>query len=125
MKYNILPVLLATTFLSTPAMAITLEPTLDDSVISYSEGTSTDYNFTVDETDSEGNITTVYYKINLDKDKLSTSSNISWTALDSKPDDMTNVVAIKLPNKTKYFQYSYQVPNGYTEQTSNLSVTSA
>ena len=57
MKNALFSLLLTTTFLSTSAMAVTLEPTLDGSAVSYSEGTSTDYNFTVDEADSEGNIT--------------------------------------------------------------------
>ncbi|MBO5391814.1 MAG: hypothetical protein J6A65_08440, partial [Pseudomonas sp.] len=82
MKYNAFPILLATTFLSTSAMAITLEPTLEDGVISYSEGKETDYNFTTQEADANGNLTTKYYKIDINKDKLSTSSNISWTEVD-------------------------------------------
>ncbi|MBP3546957.1 MAG: hypothetical protein J6K16_07530, partial [Alphaproteobacteria bacterium] len=124
MKYNAFPILLATTFLSTPAMAITLEPTLDDSVISYSEGISTDYNFTVDETDSEGNITTVYYKINLDKDKLSTSSSVSWSEVDETKKEESNVIAVQLPNnQTKYFQYSYSAPNGYSTTSERINNT--
>ena len=126
MKYNMFPILLASTFLSTSAMAITLEPTLDDSVISYSEGKETDYNFTTQEADANGNLTTKYYKIDINKDKLSTSSNISWIALDSKPDDMTNVVEITLPNnQTKYFKYTYTTPSGYSTTSTRVNDTLA
>ena len=66
MKITPLSLLLTTTFLSTSAVAITLEPTLENSAISYSEGTETDYNFTVQEADANGNLTTKYYKIDID-----------------------------------------------------------
>jgi hypothetical protein len=52
MKFNTLPILLAGTFLSTSAVAITLEPTLKNSAISYSIGNSSDYNFTIQEADA-------------------------------------------------------------------------
>ncbi|MBR5482604.1 MAG: hypothetical protein IKV11_00915, partial [Alphaproteobacteria bacterium] len=125
MKITPLNVLLATTFLSTSAMAVTLEPTLDDSFISYSEGTSTDYNFTVQEADADSNLTTKYYKIDIDKDKISTSSNISWLEVDETKKDESNVVAVNLPNnQTKYFQYAYTVPTGYETitESENISV---
>ena len=54
MKFNTLPILLAGTFLSTSAVALTLEPTLENSAISYSAGNSSDYNFTIQEADADG-----------------------------------------------------------------------
>ena len=108
-------VLFSAIFYTTSVIALNLEPTLEDSAISYSEGTSTDYNFTTQEADADGNLTTKYYKIDIDKNKLSSSSNISWTELYSKPNDMTNVVEVKLPNnQIKYFQYSYTTPSSVT-----------
>ena len=65
MKISPLSILLAGTFLSTSVVAITLEPTLENSAISYSESTSADYNFIVKEYDSKGNSVTKYYKINI------------------------------------------------------------
>ena len=125
MKISPLSILLAGTFLSTSAVAITLEPTLDDSFISYSEGTASDYNFTVQEADADGNLTTKYYKINIDEDKLSTSSSISWSEVDEAKKDESNVVEVQLPNnQSKYFKYTYTVPSGYETitESENISV---
>ena len=97
-----------TTFLSAPAIAASLTPTLEEnSVFSYSEGSENDYNFTLQEADAEGNLTTKYYKIDLKPEAFSTSKNISWLAVGEDQKDATDVVAVQLPNnQTKYFKYS-------------------
>ncbi len=119
MKITPLSILFATTFLSTSAIALSLEPTLDNSVISYSESTSTDYNFTIQEADSEGNLTTKYYKIVLNKDDFSTASSISWTEVTSSG---TNTIEVNLPNnQVKYFKYSYSASNGYSTTSARIN----
>ena len=137
-RYTFIFALLASTVLSTNAISLTLNPTLDslktednqlpNSVFSYDKGSETDYDFTVQEADENGTLTTKYYKINIADNRLSTSSNISWIGLESKPDDMTNVIEIKLPNnQVKYFKYTYTVPSRYetiTERNDNTLASS-
>ncbi len=110
MKVSLVSMLLATTFLSTNVAAYEIEPTIEDGVISYTESTSEDYNFTVQEPDADGNLTTLYYKINLNEDKFSSFDNITWT---EAPSEGTNTITITLPNnETKYYQYT--LTGGYT-----------
>ena len=53
--------LTVTTFLSAPAIAVSLTPTLgENSVFSYSEGSENDHNFIVQEADADGKLTTKY-----------------------------------------------------------------
>ncbi|WP_302129233.1 hypothetical protein, partial [Bacteroides congonensis] len=108
--------LTATTFLSAPAIAASLTPTLEEnSVFSYSEGSENDYNFTLQEPDADGKLTTKYYKIDLKPEAFSTSKNVSWTAVGEDQKDATDVVSVQLPNnQTKYFKYTYTQPEGRT-----------
>ena len=108
--------LTATTFLCTPAVASSLTPTLGkNSVFSYSEGSQNDYNFTLQEADAEGNLTTKYYKIDLKPEAFATSPRIRWIAVGEDQKDDADVVEVKLPNKeTKYFKYTYTPESGRT-----------
>ena len=108
--------LTATTFLCTPAVASSLTPTLgENSVFSYSEGSENDYNFTLQEADAEGNLTTKYYKIDLKPEAFATSPRIRWIAVGEDQKDDADVVEVKLPNKeTKYFKYTYTPESGRT-----------
>ncbi|MBP3546976.1 MAG: autotransporter outer membrane beta-barrel domain-containing protein [Alphaproteobacteria bacterium] len=118
MKVSLVSMLLATTFISTGAVAYEIEPTIENGVISYVEGSADDYNFTIQEPDADGNLTTLYYKINIDEDKFTPSSNVGWTILNNKPADRTNLIEIELPNNdVRYFEYSYYEPGGYTDAT--------
>ena len=96
-------------------MAASLTPTLgENSAFSYSEGSENDYNFTLQEADAEGNLTTKYYKIDLKPEAFSTSKNVSWTAIGEDQKDAADVVSVQLPNnQTKYFKYTYTQPEGY------------
>ena len=98
---------------------------IPDSVFSYSEGTADDYNFTIQEADAEGKLTTKYYKVNLKPETFSTSSSIGWSEVgedhkDDKDDDLSDgsisgVVEVQLPNnQVKYFKYTYTKPDNYT-----------
>ncbi len=70
--------LTATTFLSAPAIAASLAPTLEEnSVFSYSEGSENDYNFTLQEPDADGNLSTKYYKIDLKPEAFATSKTLA------------------------------------------------
>ncbi len=107
--------LTATTFLSAPAIAASLTPTLgENSAFLYSEGSENDYNFTLQEPDADGKLTTKYYKIDLKPEAFATSKNVSWAAVGEDQKDATDVVAVQLPNnQTKYFKYTYTQPEGY------------
>ncbi len=118
--------LTATTFLSAPAIAASLTPTLgENSVFSYSEGSENDYNFTLQEPDTDGKLTTKYYKIDLKPEAFATSKNVSWAAVGEDQKDAADVVAVKLPNdQTKYFKYTYTPETDrtvYSVQPENLS----
>ncbi len=107
--------LTVTTFLSAPAIAVSLTPTLgENSAFSYSEGSEDDYNFTLQEADAEGNLTTKYYKVDLKAETFATSKNIGWAAVGEDQKDAADVVAVKLSNdQTKYFKYTYTKPADY------------
>ena len=81
---------------------------IPDSAFSYSEGTEDDYNFTVQEADAEGKLTTKYYKVNLKPETFSTSPRIGWSEVGEDQKNDADVVTIKLPNnQTNYFKYTY------------------
>ena len=87
---------------------------IPDSAFSYSDGSESDYNFTMSEADAEGNLTTKYYKVDLKAETFATSKNVSWTAVGEDQKDAADVVAVKLPNdQTKYFKYTYTKPENY------------
>ena len=105
-------------FLSAPAIAASLTPTLEEnSAFSYSEGSENDYNFTLQEADAEGNLTTKYYKIDLKPEAFSTSKNISWTAVGEDQKDATDVVAVQLPNNQSGAIHN----SNYNAKISNIS----
>ena len=113
MKVSLVSMLMATTFLSTNVAAYEIEPTIEGGAVSYVEGTAEDYNFTVQELNDEGNLVTKYYKINLDKDKFTPSSNIGWIA---SANGFPNTIEVHLPNnKTQYFQYITATPGNYVD----------
>ncbi|MBQ8436868.1 MAG: hypothetical protein IJX20_04380, partial [Alphaproteobacteria bacterium] len=80
---------------------------LPDSVFSYVTGFETDYNFTVQEADANGELTTKYYKIVLDKSKIGISENITYDVVTTEPTSGT-YVTLTLPNDKKvYVTYEY------------------
>ena len=101
---------------------------IPESVFEYAAGTAEDYNFTIEEADAEGNLTTKYYKVVLKPETFTTSESIKWstTAAVETPgmtdsdlsDDnqVKGVVKIDLPNnKSEYYEYTYTKPAGYTD----------
>ena len=96
---------------------------IPNSVFSYVEGTETDYNFTIQEADSEGNLTTKYYKIVLNPAEFNTSSSITWEPAEAAGD---NTIAVQLPNnQLQYFKYTYTKPDNYTETSKRIDNTLA
>ena len=98
---------------------------IPSSVFEYAEGTAEDYNFTMQEADAEGNLTTKYYKVVLKPETFTTSESIKWMKVgeehkDDKDNDLSDgkisaVVSVNLPNnQTRYFQYTYTKPDNYT-----------
>ena len=84
------------------------------SVFEYAEGTAEDYNFTIEEADTEGNITTKYYKVVLKPEYFATSESIKWGTTEQTAGDATGSVEVKLPNnQTQTFYYAYTKPEGY------------
>ncbi len=96
---------------------------IPNSVFSYVEGTETDYNFTIQEADSEGNLTTKYYKIVLNPAEFSTSSSTTWEPAEAAGE---NTIEVQLPNnQTQYFKYTYTKPDNYTETSERTDDTLA
>ncbi len=114
--------LTVTTFLSAPAIAASLTPTLGtDSVFAYGQGTVDDYNFTSYKTDAAGHLTTEYYKVAISPEKLATSANLRWTAGEKgTPQSVTFKI---LNGKENSFQYNYDENSGrvYTERQTDLA----
>ena len=108
--------LTATTFLSAPATAAFLTPTLgENSVFAYSEGSESDYNFALQETDGQQNPNKKYYKIKPHLSRFSSTGNVNWAAIGEDQKDATDVIEVKLPNnQVKYFKYTYTRPEGRT-----------
>ena len=118
--------LTATTFLSAPAMAASLAPTLEqNSAFSYSEGSENDYNFTLQEPDADGKLTTKYYKIDLKPEAFLPSGDVTWSEVEADKKEASSVVAVPLFNGSyKYFKYTYTQPEGktvYSSQQNSLA----
>ena len=88
------------------------------SFYSITPATEVDYTFSYKLADVEGNLTTSYYKINLDDINFGTSKNVTWEEVSSSS---SNTVRVQLPNNvTKYFKYTYTAPENYT--TTNVKI---
>ncbi len=85
---------------------------LPNSAFSYVTGSETDYNFTVQEAAANGELTTKYYKIVLDKTQIGSSENISYDVVDIEPTS-GKYVTLTLPNDKKvYVTYEYDDTTG-------------
>ena len=94
------------------------------SVFEYVEGKAEDYNFTMQEADAEGNITTKYYKVVLKPENFATSESIKWSTTAPTAGDTTGSVAVKLPNnQMQTFYYAYNKPADYTETGTRIDNT--
>ena len=93
------------------------------SIFEYAEGTAEDYNFTMQEADAEGNLTTKYYKVVLKPENLTTSESITWGTAE-QTGDTTGSVAVNLPNnQMQTFYYAYNKPADYTETGTRIDNT--
>lgn len=90
-----------------------------ESAYSITQGTEDDYNFTTQAYDSSGNLTTQYYKIDLNLRDIS-PEGLTWEEVSSSG---VNTVTVTLPNnETKYFHYTYKTPEDYTLDTSHVGL---
>lgn len=92
-----------------------------ESAYSISNGTSSDYNFSISSYDNKGNVTVKYYKIDLKMDTIAPGSLI-WNEVATLGED---TIEITLPNNDKkYLHYTYKAPDGYNVNTLNgLKIT--
>ena len=98
---------------------------IPESVFEYEAGTAEDYNFSMQEADAEGNLTTKYYKVVLKPETFATSENITWGTAE-QTGDTTGSVAVNLPNnQTQTFYYAYTKPAGYTDAADRINNTLA
>ena len=96
---------------------------IPESVFEYTEGTAEDYNFTMQEADAEGNLTTKYYKVVLKPETFTTSKSITW-GTSVQTGDTTGSVAVNLPhNQMQTFYYAYNKPADYTEAGTRIDDT--
>ena len=89
---------------------------LTSSVYSLTEVSSLDkYNFTV----TDGT-TTKYYHINVSPSDLNTTEQLSWSEVFDSSAERT--VTVQFPNgDTRYYQYTYTKPVGYTETSTRIT----
>ena len=102
------------------------------SIFEYEAGTAEDYNFTMQEADAEGNLTTKYYKVVLKPEKFTTKENIKWEFLGTdyySPEYKDNNLAddnqikgytyIVFGDMQQYesYGYIYTKPDGYKIKT--------
>ena len=93
------------------------------SVFEYAEGTAEDYNFTMQEADAEGNLTTKYYKVVLKPETFTTLESITW-GTSVQTGDSSGSVAVNLPNnQMQTFYYAYNKPADYTEAGTRIDDT--
>ena len=81
---------------------------LPSSAFEYTQGSENDYNFTIQESDADGNLTTQYYKVTLKPETFATSENISWSTQPISG-SITGSVEVNLPGggkQTLYYAYS-------------------
>lgn len=90
-----------------------------ESAYSITQGTKDDYNFTTQAYDSSGNLTTQYYKIDLNLNDIS-PEGLTWEEVSSSG---VNTVDVTLPNnETRHFHYTYKTPEDYTLDTSHIGL---
>ena len=103
-----------------------LDPTLDDGLYTTSTGTSANHSFAVKTADKNGNVSTSYYKINLNPARFSPQSNATYSEVTPEFDEdgnitTQNVIKVSLPNNdTKYYQYTLHNDKTYTTTYENL-----
>ena len=87
---------------------ITNTDMLPDSILSYKENSSDDYNFIASNIGYDGNEVSKYYKIKLKSEKFSTSDSLKFKR------DNNGSIEIKLPNnEIQKFSYEYTGDNDY------------
>ena len=90
-----------------------------ESAYSITQGTKDDYNFTTQAYDSSGNLTTQYYKINLNLNDIS-PEGLTWKEVSSSG---VNTVDVTLPNnETRHFHFTYKTPEDYTLDASHVGL---
>lgn len=90
-----------------------------DSAYSITQGTEDDYNFTTQAYDSSGNLTTQYYKIDLNLKDIS-PEGLTWEEVSSSG---VNTVDVTLPNnETRHFHFTYKTPEDYTLDASHVGL---
>ncbi len=90
-----------------------------ESAYSITQGTEDDYNFTTQAYDSSGNLTTQYYKINLNLKDIS-PEGLTWEEVSSSG---VNTVDVTLPNnETRHFHFTYKTPEDYTLDASHVGL---
>ena len=91
-----------------------------ESAYSITQGTEDDYNFTTQAFDSSGNLTTQYYKIDLNLKDIS-PEGLTWEEVSSSG---VNTVDVTLPNnETRHFHFTYKTPDDYTLDASHLDAS--
>lgn len=90
-----------------------------ESAYSITQGTEDDYNFTTQAFDSSGNLTTQYYKIDLNLKDIS-PEGLTWEEVSSSG---VNTVDVTLPNnETRHFHFTYKTPDDYTLDASHVGL---
>ena len=90
-----------------------------ESAYSITQGTEDDYNFTTQAYDSSGNLTTQYYKIDLNLKDIS-PEGLTWEEVSSSG---VNTVDVTLPNnETRHFHFTYKTPDDYTLDASHVGL---
>ena len=97
-------------------VAISAPTVAKSNVINVSAGNSSDYSYITKVINSDDSLSSVYYKLNINKDELSSSQNIIWN-LGTSADTNKNFTITLPQNDNKNYFYTLSVPQDYANPT--------
>ena len=97
-------------------VAISAPTVAKSNVINVSAGSSSDYSYITKVINSDDSLSSVYYKLNINKDELSSSQNIIWNLGTSAETDKNFTITLPQNDNKNYF-YTLSIPQDYANPT--------
>ena len=95
-------------------VAISAPTVAKSNVINVSAGSSSDYSYITKVINSDDSLSSVYYKLNINKDELSSSQNIIWNLGTSAETDKNFTITLPQNDNKNYF---------YTKKRANRKIS--
>ncbi|MBQ8785630.1 MAG: hypothetical protein IJZ59_06290 [Alphaproteobacteria bacterium] len=105
-------------------VAISAPTVAKSNVINDSPGSLSDYSYITKVINTDDSLSSVYHKLNINKDKLSSSQNLIWSSGTSAETDKNFTITLPQNDNKNYF-YTLSIPQDYaTPAAKNTSKSS-